>query len=195
MTNQVAGMILAALVLQTSGSACAGSVSIDVAPNRRTLHVEAADATIAEVLGKLHALQSFDLEQQGADLDGGKISGSLNGPASAIIEQILVGTNFILYTNPRTRDVERVVVMAPRATAPAGNGVAVPPAVPVEDLPKKTGNIVLPAQISPSPSATATHAHAIARPPLDEEPAMSSRRLTRKAAGSNGAIARARRRA
>lgn len=191
MGQNLAGAAVLALMLAWCGAAQAGSVIIGVAEDGRTLHVEAKDASVAEVLAKLREVHPFELEQH-AEPGGGTITRKLDGPARFVAEQVLSETSFILHTNVRTRGIDRLVVMGPRmrdATVDADEATRFAPA---PELAAAVSPVAVQGRVLPPGDSRRL---AVARPPGDVEPVTPGWRFSRKPTGGLAASGRLRRRA
>jgi hypothetical protein len=182
MTKIWSGLICAAFVAHTTSAACAGSVTIERSPDGHTFTIEATDAALADVIGILREVEPFDLEQNGPGLSGGKITSKVVGPVRVIIELVLTDNNYLLYTNARTRRVERVVVFGSRTDGGWPGGTTTPSDLSTLAKPKPQIAVSATDGTPIAPESNAVISLGIARPPSDVEPAMR-RRSPRKAAG------------
>lgn len=169
----------------------AGTVTVQIGRDDRTIEVVAVEATVEDILTRLRAVKPFEVENAGSISAASLINIQMIGPASSVIEQVLGADNFLLFTNVRTREVERVVILGPRLRSDDG-----------EDSPSAKPEVT-PAPVTTSPAAIAVPAApaasppdeslAVARPPEDWDAVMSSRHSSRRLLGGSSGGLRQRR--
>jgi hypothetical protein len=104
------------IALLHAASSQAGVVAITVEADGKTLSIDAKDATIEEILTKLNDTKPFVIERIGTIADTKSANRQLSGQTRVVLERLLENENHLIYTNVRTREVERLVVYGAPAT-------------------------------------------------------------------------------
>ena len=100
-------------------TATAGTVSVEASSGQRILTVAVTDAPVEQVLSRLSEIKPFKIDTVGGAFDPTPLTNTFTGSLSSVIEQLLDHKNHLIYTNARSREVERIVVFGADAPDPS----------------------------------------------------------------------------
>ena len=127
-------------------TATAGTVSVEASGGQRILTVTVTDAPVEQVLRRLSEIRPFKIDTVGGAFDPTPLTNTFTGSLSSVIEQLLDHENHLIYTNARSREVERIVVfgadapdLSAQPSAQAAIAATTPPGQfpPVDPAPRQ----------------------------------------------------------